>query len=144
MCSRNAPENINVVVINCFILSFSCAFGYAGFNCNDSALLAVVIISCVLGALLIIVLALLIYCYCRRFTRSKQDYSSSPYSSGDLNKPWPTVIPPIPRASMNLEAAPPIEMSEGGSTRVLVDNNHPTNGLVSYYIVLCRLRPLKS
>lgn len=110
-----------------------CAFGYAGLNCNDSSLLAVVIISCMLGALLIIVLALLIYCYCRGFTRSKQDYSSSPYSSGDLNKPWPTGITPIPRASMNLEAAPPIEMSEGGIARVLVDKKHPTNGLSGSY-----------
>ncbi|XP_054463922.1 mucin-2 isoform X2 [Anoplopoma fimbria] len=111
-----------------------CAFGYAGFNCNDSALLAVVVISCVLGGvLLIIVLALLIYCCWRGCPKSEPDHSSSPYSSGDLNKPWPTGITPIPRASTNCDAAPPIEMSEGGSTSVLVDRKHQTNGLSGSY-----------
>ncbi|TDH03218.1 hypothetical protein EPR50_G00160790 [Perca flavescens] len=101
-----------------------CAFGYAGFNCNDSSLLAVVVISCVLGGvLLIIVLALLIYFCWRRCSKSKPDYSSSPYSSGDINQPWPTGITPIPRASSNCYEAPPIEMAEG------VDKNHQTNGL---------------
>ncbi|XP_075942812.1 protein HEG homolog 1 [Anarhichas minor] len=107
-----------------------CAFGYAGFNCNDSSLLAMVVISCVLGGvLLIIVLALLIYYCWRGCTKSKSDYSSSPYSSGDLNQPWPTGITPIPRATTKWNAAPPIEMSEGGSTRVLVDKKPQTNGL---------------
>ncbi|KAK9535303.1 hypothetical protein VZT92_007692 [Zoarces viviparus] len=107
-----------------------CAFGYAGFNCNDSSLLAMVVISCVLGAvLLIIVLALLTYYCWRGCTKSKSDYSSSPYSSGDLNQPWPTGITPIPRATTNWDATPPIEMSEGGSTRVLVDKKPRTNGL---------------
>ncbi|KAF1379820.1 hypothetical protein PFLUV_G00180040 [Perca fluviatilis] len=107
-----------------------CAFGYAGFNCNDSSLLAVVVISCVLGGvLLIIVLALVIYFCWRRCSKSKPDYSSSPYSSGDINQPWPTGITPIPRASSNCYEAPPIEMAEGASTRVLVDKNHQANGL---------------
>ncbi|KAL6103152.1 uncharacterized protein ACO6RY_02609 [Pungitius sinensis] len=107
-----------------------CPFGYSGFNCNDSALLAVVVISCVLGGVLLIVLALLIYGSCnRQCTRSKPDYSSSPYS-GDLNQPWPTGITPIPRASTNLDAVPQIEMSEG--TRVLVDKNQ-TNGMSGSY-----------
>lgn len=111
-----------------------CAFGYAGFNCNDSALLAVVVISCVLGGiLLIIVLALLIYCCWRGCSRSKADYSSSPYSSGDVSQPWPTGITPIPRATTNFDAATPIEMTEGGSTHVLVDKKHQTNGSSGSY-----------
>ncbi|XP_071325036.1 protein HEG isoform X3 [Trachinotus anak] len=106
-----------------------CAFGYSGFNCNDSALLAVVVISCVLGGiLLILLLALLIYCCCTRCSKSKPDPSSSPYSSGDLNQPWPTGITPIPRATTNWDA-PSLEMTEGGSTGALVDKNHQTNGL---------------
>ncbi|KAI1887255.1 hypothetical protein AGOR_G00188040 [Albula goreensis] len=49
----------------------ACPFGYAGFNCNDSALLAVVVISCVLGGLLVILLlAFIIYCCCRGLTMS--------------------------------------------------------------------------
>ncbi|KAI9539541.1 hypothetical protein NQZ68_005621 [Dissostichus eleginoides] len=101
-----------------------CAFGYAGFNCNDSALLAVVVISCVLGGVLIILLlALLIYCF---RSKSKPDLSRSPYSSGDLNHPWPTGITPIPRATTNWDAAPPIEMTDGGSAHV---KKHQTNGL---------------
>ncbi|XP_010790995.1 protein HEG-like [Notothenia coriiceps] len=104
-----------------------CAFGYAGFNCNDSALLAVVVISCVLGGILIILLlALLIYCFRMRSSKSKPDLSRSPYSSGDLNHPWPTGITPIPRATSNWDAATPIEMTDGGSARA---KKHQTNGL---------------
>uniref|UniRef100_A0AAQ4RFM3 SEA domain-containing protein n=1 Tax=Gasterosteus aculeatus aculeatus TaxID=481459 RepID=A0AAQ4RFM3_GASAC len=104
-----------------------CAFGYSGFNCNDSALLAVVVVSCVLGGVLLIVLALLIYGSCNAGC-NKPDYSSSPYSSGDLNQAWPTGITRIPRASANLDAAPHIEMTEGGTARVLVDKDQ-SNGM---------------
>ncbi|KAK5884692.1 hypothetical protein CesoFtcFv8_018489 [Champsocephalus esox] len=104
-----------------------CAFGYAGFNCNDSALLAVVVISCVLGGVLIILLlTLLIYCCRMRSSKSKPDLSRSPYSSEDLNHPWPTGITPIPRATSNWDAATPIEMTDGGSAHV---KKHQTNGL---------------
>uniref|UniRef100_UPI0037E8C4CE protein HEG-like n=1 Tax=Semicossyphus pulcher TaxID=241346 RepID=UPI0037E8C4CE len=111
-----------------------CSFGYAGFNCNDSALLAVVVISCVLGGILIIlILALLIYCFCGGRSQSKPDSSSSPYASDDTNQPWPTGITPIPRATTNWDAAPSIELTEGGSTRALVDKKHQTNGLTGSY-----------
>ncbi|KAM4531330.1 uncharacterized protein PAE49_023542 isoform 2-T2 [Odontesthes bonariensis] len=111
-----------------------CPFGYAGFNCNDGALLAVVIVSCVLGGiLLILVLALLIYCCWRRCSESKPDCSRSPYSSEDSNKPWPTAISPIPRATTNWDAAPSMEMTEGGSTNTLVDKKHYSNGLSGSY-----------
>ncbi|XP_005726360.1 protein HEG [Pundamilia nyererei] len=112
----------------------ACPFGYAGFNCNDSALLAVVIISCVLGGiLLILILALLIYCCWRLCSNRKQDISSSPYSTEDLNQPWPTGIMPIPRANSKWDGAPPIEMTEGGSSNVLVDKRHQSNGMTGSY-----------
>ncbi|CAI5676161.1 unnamed protein product [Oreochromis niloticus] len=108
----------------------ACPFGYAGFNCNDSALLAVVIISCVLGGvLLILILALLIYCCWRLCSNRKQDISSSPYSTEDLNQPWPTGIMPIPRANTKWDGAPSIEMTEGGSSNALVDKKHQSNGM---------------
>ncbi|KAM9843379.1 uncharacterized protein ACBR49_012594 [Aulostomus maculatus] len=110
-----------------------CAFGYAGFNCSDSALLAVVVISCVLGGvLLILVLALLAHCCWMRRPGSKPANSSSPYSTAaDTDKPWPAGVTPIPRATTSWDAAPPIEMTEGGSTRALVDKKHQTNGMGS-------------
>ncbi|XP_053194861.1 protein HEG homolog 1 [Scomber japonicus] len=112
----------------------SCPFGYSGFNCKDSALLAVVVISCVLGGvLLILILVLLIYCCWRRCSKSKPDNSSSPYSSGEVNQSWPAGITPIPRATTNWDSAPPIEMTEGGSTHTLVDKKHQTNGLTGSY-----------
>ncbi|KAM6966449.1 uncharacterized protein LKV04_018925 [Tautogolabrus adspersus] len=76
------------------------------------------------------VLALLIYFCCRGCLKSKPDNSSSsPYSSGEVNQPWPTGITPIPRATTNWDAAPSIELTEEGSTRSLVDQKHQTNGL---------------
>ncbi|KAG7505932.1 zinc finger protein 281-like [Solea senegalensis] len=107
-----------------------CSFGYSGFNCNDSSLLAVVVISCVLGGVLLItILALLIYCCCKRCSNAKPDYSTSPYAPDHVNQSWPVGITPIPRATTNLEAANAMEMTEGGSTRALVDKKHRSNGL---------------
>ncbi|CAN9505453.1 unnamed protein product [Ophioblennius macclurei] len=109
----------------------ACSFGYAGFNCNDPSLLAVVIISCVLGGiLLILVLAFLAY-YCRFCCKRKADYNSSPYSSGDLNQSWPTGVTPIPRANTNWNSGAPIELTEGGSTNTLVEKKPQSNGLGS-------------
>uniref|UniRef100_A0A672H533 Flocculation protein FLO11-like n=1 Tax=Salarias fasciatus TaxID=181472 RepID=A0A672H533_SALFA len=111
-----------------------CSFGYAGFNCNDSSLLAVVVLSCVLGGiLLILVLALLAYCCWRLCSKNKSDYGSSPYSSDDLNQPWPTGVTPIPRASTNWSSTPSIELTEGGSTNTLVDKKPQSNGLSASY-----------
>ncbi|CAG5897338.1 unnamed protein product [Menidia menidia] len=111
-----------------------CSFGYAGFNCNDSSLLALVIVSCVLGGiLLILILAFLIYWCWRKCSESKSGDNTSPYSSEDSSKPWPTAITPIPRASSNWDAAPSIEMAEGGSTHTLVDKKRYSNGLSASY-----------
>ncbi|KAM6904676.1 protein HEG homolog 1 [Xenentodon cancila] len=111
-----------------------CPFGYAGFNCNDSALLAVVIISCVLGGLLLIlVVALLVYFCWRRCSTSKDTHRSGPYPSADSNQPWPTSITPIPRATTSWDTTPSIEMTEGGSNNTLVDKKYQCNGLSGSY-----------
>ncbi|KAK2833114.1 hypothetical protein Q5P01_017003 [Channa striata] len=113
-----------------------CAFGYSGFNCNDSALLAVVVISCVLGGiLLILILALLIYCCCIDCSKDNANYGRSPYSSGEIAQTWPTGVTTIPRATTNWDPSPPMEMTEGGSTHALVDKKHQTNGLSGSYDV---------
>uniref|UniRef100_A0A3P9IU29 SEA domain-containing protein n=1 Tax=Oryzias latipes TaxID=8090 RepID=A0A3P9IU29_ORYLA len=110
-----------------------CSFGYAGFNCNDSSLLAVVIISVVLGGvLLILVLALLIYCCWGRCSCRRPNFGSSPYNE-DLSKSWPADITPIPRATLSWDTAGAIEMTEGGSTNTLVEKNHHSNGLSASY-----------
>ena len=72
----------------------------------------------------------------RRCSERKPDSSRSPYSSEDSNKPWPTAISPIPRATTNWDAAPSMEMTEGGSTNTLVDKKRYSNGLVSLTFVL--------
>ncbi|XP_028310977.1 protein HEG isoform X2 [Gouania willdenowi] len=110
-----------------------CPFGYAGFNCSDSALLAVVIVSCVLGGiLLILVLGLLIYCCWRTSSNSKADHTTSPYA-GDLNQSWPSGVTPIPRANSNWSYTPSMEMTEGGSTNTLVEKKQYSNGSSGSY-----------
>ncbi|XP_024920574.1 protein HEG isoform X2 [Cynoglossus semilaevis] len=110
-----------------------CSFGYSGFNCKDSSLLAVVVVSCVLGGiLLILLLAKLIYHYWRR-SNGKSDYSSSPYSSDKQNQPWPEGVTSIPRATTHWDAPSNIEMTEGGSTRALVNKKDQSNGLTGSY-----------
>ncbi|XP_047215606.1 protein HEG isoform X2 [Girardinichthys multiradiatus] len=111
----------------------TCPFGYGGFNCNDSSLLAVVVISCVLGGvLLILVLALLVYCCWRRCSRTKPNSNTSPYSE-NLNKSWPITITPIPRANTNWTSTDSIEMTQGGSTNTLVDKKQQSNGFSGSY-----------
>lgn len=108
-----------------------CSFGYAGFNCSDSSLLAVVVVSCVLGGvLLILILALIAYCCWRGCSKSEPDFDS-PYSVTNMNQPWPTDITPIPRATTNWDSGPSMEMTEGSSTRALVDKKNQTNGLLN-------------
>lgn len=107
-----------------------CSFGYAGFNCNDSSLLAVVVVSCVLGGiLLILILALIAYGCWKGCSKSEQDFDS-PYSVTNMSQPWPTDLTPIPRATSNWDSGPSMEMTEGGSTHTLVDKKNQ-NGLLN-------------
>lgn len=102
-----------------------CSFGYAGFNCNDSSLLAVVIVSCVLGGiLLILILALIAYSCWRGCSKSNSNFES-PYTV--TNQPWPIDITPIPRATANVDSGNAMEMTEGGN-RAQVDKKNQTNG----------------
>ncbi|KAJ8389949.1 hypothetical protein AAFF_G00112340 [Aldrovandia affinis] len=111
--SGEKEENGNCVV---------CPFGYAGFNCNDSSLLALVVISCVLGGLLfILLLAFVIYC-CRR-TREEPN-NSSPYPAEDFEGMWSNKeVLPIPRASLNWDSTQ-IEMTKSGNHAPMAKKNY--------------------
>ncbi|XP_078385815.1 protein HEG-like [Cetorhinus maximus] len=93
-----------------------CPFGYGGFNCDKSYLLAVVVISCVLGGLLILLfLALITTC-----VRSRNGSCSSSSGSHDYVM-WPkSEMPKIPRATMHWDGNQ-LEMQENGSTSSLND-----------------------
>lgn len=111
-----------------------CPFGYSGFNCNDSSLLAVVVISCVLGGLLLILLlAFIIY----GSRTKKKDYSSPYPPAQETRTTWSNDnIPKIPRASANISAQwdpTQLEMTESGSTRALVTKERPGNGMMGSY-----------
>ncbi|XP_036408773.1 mucin-5AC-like [Megalops cyprinoides] len=107
-----------------------CPFGYAGFDCNDSSLLAAVVISCVLGGLLLILfLAFIIYCW--RRPRKEAD-CSSPYKDEDFRNMWPSKdILPIPRATLNWDPAQ-IEMTESDSNTQLARKSL-VNGMTGSY-----------
>ncbi|KAG7492159.1 hypothetical protein MATL_G00012370 [Megalops atlanticus] len=112
-----------------------CPFGYAGFNCSDSALLAVVVISCVLGGLLLILLLVFLFCCCR--TSHKEISYNSPYPAHEVQGQWSTQqMPKIPRATANPNWEPTqLEMTESGSTRALVAKDRPRNGAMALYDV---------
>ncbi|XP_052407262.1 protein HEG homolog 1 isoform X2 [Carassius gibelio] len=80
-----------------------CPFGYSGFNCDDSSLLALVVVACVLGGiLLIVILAVLIYiCVTRCNKKSSSNYFNSPYPAEEFQAAWPTQgITRIPRVNL--------------------------------------------
>ncbi|XP_077475284.1 uncharacterized protein LOC144088635 isoform X2 [Stigmatopora argus] len=106
----------------------NCPFGYAGFNCKDSSLLAVVVVSCVLGGILLIfILALLSYCCWLRCSGSQADQSdASPYPAGELTKAWPVGITPIPRATTSATW-------DATSTMEMMDKRHHGNGVSGSY-----------
>uniref|UniRef100_A0AAR2LKQ2 SEA domain-containing protein n=1 Tax=Pygocentrus nattereri TaxID=42514 RepID=A0AAR2LKQ2_PYGNA len=104
-----------------------CPFGYSGFNCNDSSLLALVVVACVLGGLLLIlIVAMIIYCVMNSRKNSKHvEYASSPYSTEEFHD-WPAQgITPIPRATVSSNSDNMMEMSEPRK-------NH-SNGLTGSY-----------
>ncbi|KAL6476683.1 hypothetical protein MHYP_G00151820 [Metynnis hypsauchen] len=103
-----------------------CPFGYSGFNCNDSSLLALVVVACVLGGLLLIlIVAMIIYCVMNRKNPKHVEYASSPYSTEEF-RDWSTQgITPIPRATVSSNSGNMIEMSEPRK-------NH-SNGLTGSY-----------
>lgn len=77
------------------------------------------------------------YLFVRRTCpKSKTDYNTGPYSSGDVNQTWPTAITPIPRATTNVYEAPPMEMTEGSGRNTTVEKKSQSNGLVSSHAFL--------
>ncbi|XP_051894635.1 protein HEG-like isoform X2 [Pristis pectinata] len=93
-----------------------CPFGYGGFNCDQSYLLALVVVSCVLGGiLLLLLLALMGTCL-----RLRSGAYSSSSGSHDYVM-WPkSEMPKIPRATMHWDGNQ-LEMQENGSTSSLTD-----------------------
>lgn len=90
-----------------------CPFGYAGFNCDDSSLLAVVVISCVLGSVLLILLISLLIACNRSKAVPKESYEHETYLM------WPKKdVPKIPRVTMNRDSS----QLDYGSKNALVDN----------------------
>ncbi|XP_039523225.1 mucin-2 isoform X2 [Pimephales promelas] len=97
-----------------------CSFGYSGFNCNDSSLLALVVVACVLGGLLLIViLAVLIYICVTHRKRSDDNHFSSPYAAEEFRATWPSQdITHIPRVTLTSSSSNDVfgnnlEMVEG-------------------------------
>nr|XP_033774222.1 protein HEG-like [Geotrypetes seraphini] len=95
----------------------ACPFGYGGFNCTDSSLLALVVVSCVLGSLLLIVLLAFFITCCRS--------NASPKAPSNEQEPymqWPKQDAlKIPRVTMTWDSSH-IEMQENGSRNNLVES----------------------
>ncbi|XP_051994912.1 mucin-2-like isoform X2 [Xyrauchen texanus] len=111
-----------------------CPFGYSGFNCDDSTLIALVVVACVLGGvLLIVILAVLIYlCVTHRWKKSKEHVYNTPNPAEEFTSTWssPGIIS-IPRATVsasNDANDTTLEMTEGAGKR----NSH-SNGLAGSY-----------
>ncbi|XP_041939966.1 mucin-13-like isoform X2 [Alosa sapidissima] len=110
----------------------SCSFGYSGVNCQESYMLAVVVVSCVLGGLLLILLIVLIVICCRKSKKgSASPAKSSPYVEYDFRN---RTVPKIPRANANSKGWEPanLELVESGSTRALVMPDHQSNGMKNF------------
>ncbi|CAL8304480.1 unnamed protein product [Merluccius merluccius] len=97
-----------------------------------AALLAVVVISCMLGGILLIFVVSLIIC-------------SSPYPAQEqIPGPWSAPgLTSIPRATTNWDSTQPIEMSEANSTNDLVDRKSNTNGVRGSYDLNPAMRTFK-
>ncbi|XP_026851598.2 protein HEG [Electrophorus electricus] len=77
-----------------------CPFGYSGFNCNDSSLVALVVVACVLGALLLILLlAILVYGIIRRRNSRRMSYDTCLYPLDEGRSLHSQSFTPFPRAS---------------------------------------------
>ncbi|KAL6475192.1 hypothetical protein MHYP_G00162320 [Metynnis hypsauchen] len=111
-----------------------CAFGYSGFNCNESYLLAVVITSSILGPLLLAALVTILVVTLRRpKTGIKSSHDSDFFSDAEFHKP--PRIPRIPRANPNSSWEPTnLETLDSGSTHALMTKGQPENiAMEKYY-----------
>ncbi|XP_029428834.1 mucin-13-like [Rhinatrema bivittatum] len=102
----------------------ACPFGYGGFNCTDSSLLALVVVSCVLGSLLLILLLVVFIMCCR----SKKAPSTPAYEQETYLR-WPKQEAlKIPRVTMSWDSGQ-MEMQENGSRSNLMEKT-VGNGIV--------------
>ncbi|XP_062382396.1 mucin-13-like [Sardina pilchardus] len=108
----------------------SCSFGYSGVNCQESYMLAVVVVSCVLGGLLLILIIVLIVICCKKSKKSSHA-KNSPYVDIDFRN---KAVPKIPRANANSKGWEPtnLELVESGSTRALVLSDRQSNGMKNF------------
>eukprot|EP00066_Takifugu_rubripes_P030339 XP_011619605.1 PREDICTED: protein HEG-like isoform X1 [Takifugu rubripes] len=92
-----------------------CMFLLKGFNCNDGSLLAVVVVSVVLGtALLAFVITSVLFVSRRSKTKSQKTKSSNPYLP---QQPWKSGVSRLPRATTKWDKSPPTESSQGVRSR---------------------------
>ncbi|XP_046710730.1 mucin-13b isoform X9 [Silurus meridionalis] len=101
----------------------NCPFGYSGFDCEESFLLILVVVACVLGTLLLCTFISTVVLYSRsRKTIKSSDRKQSLQDSVDFKKP--VGIPRIPRANANSGWQPTnLEMTESGSRHALVSKD---------------------
>ncbi|XP_048859172.1 uncharacterized protein si:ch211-198m17.1 isoform X4 [Brienomyrus brachyistius] len=119
-----------------------CSFGYGGFNCHDSYLLAMVVISCVLGSLLLILLLAFISYYLRR-SPPKSSYNS-PYLSDEMSSVWPHQdVTHIPRASSSWDPTQMEMMETGNADSGLGSKLHGNGAMESCSVVPEDMRTFK-
>ncbi|KAM9462596.1 mucin-13b [Clarias gariepinus] len=98
-----------------------CGFGYSGFNCQESYLLILVVVACVLGALLLGTLIGLAVMFSRSKKTSKNSEKNTPGGTLEFNKP--VGITRIPRANPHSVSQPnSLEMTDSGSRYALVSS----------------------
>ncbi|XP_048859170.1 uncharacterized protein si:ch211-198m17.1 isoform X2 [Brienomyrus brachyistius] len=118
-----------------------CSFGYGGFNCHDSYLLAMVVISCVLGSLLLILLLAFISYYLR--SPPKSSYNS-PYLSDEMSSVWPHQdVTHIPRASSSWDPTQMEMMETGNADSGLGSKLHGNGAMESCSVVPEDMRTFK-
>ncbi|TWW70290.1 hypothetical protein D4764_18G0010960, partial [Takifugu flavidus] len=108
-----------------------CMFLLKGFNCNDGSLLAVVVVSVVLGtALLAFVITSVLFVSRRSKTKSQKTKSSNPYLP---QQPWKSGVSRLPRATTKWDESPPTESSQGVRSRPKLTMTNEGNRVVSLH-----------
>ncbi|KAK3529004.1 hypothetical protein QTP70_014398 [Hemibagrus guttatus] len=106
----------------------ACSFGYSGFNCEESYLLILVVVTCVLGTLLLGTLTGAIVLYTRSKKTTKSSEKPTNPTNGNLEFTKPAGMPRIPRVNPSSGWQPSnLEMTESGSRHALVIKDRPEN-----------------
>ncbi|TNM97018.1 hypothetical protein fugu_015174 [Takifugu bimaculatus] len=118
-----------------------CMFLLKGFNCNDGSLLAVVVVSVVLGtALLAFVITSVLFVSRRSKTKSQKTKSSNPYLP---QQPWKSGVSRLPRATTKWDESPPTESSQGVRSRPKLTMTNEDNRLSGSYNVKPAMKTFK-